>query len=164
MSLSGKTYWLVGASDGLGRALALALDRKGARVVVSARSADRLAALAAEMKAGQALPVDVGDLAAVEAAGARLPVLDGMIYCVGQYEPMRAQEWNTAAALAMCDANFTGAVRVLGQVLPGFVARDSGHVVLIGSLAGFRGLPGAIGYGASKSALMAFLPGQPAAA
>ena len=52
------------------------------------------------------------------------------------------------------DVNFTGAARVLGTVVPGFVARNRGHVVLTGSLAGFRGLPGSIGYGSSKAGLM----------
>jgi short-subunit dehydrogenase len=55
----------------------------------------------------------------------------------------------------MCDVNFTGCARVLGAVVPGMVARGRGHVVITGSLSGFRGLPGAIGYGASKAGVMA---------
>ena len=55
----------------------------------------------------------------------------------------------------MCDVNFTGCARVLGAVLPGMVARGTGHLVITGSLAGFRGLPGALGYGASKAGVMA---------
>ncbi|TDA83195.1 SDR family NAD(P)-dependent oxidoreductase, partial [Halomonas marinisediminis] len=56
---------------------------------------------------------------------------------------------------AMCDINFTGAARCVGAVLPGMVARDAGHIVLTGSLSGFRGLPGASGYGPSKAGVMA---------
>jgi len=147
-------YWIVGASEGLGRALAHALHAEGARLVLSARNAARLAALAAELPGAEVLALDVADTGAVAAAEARLGPLDGVIYSVGLYEPMHAQGWNTAEAVAMVEANLTGALRVLGACLPGFIARDAGHVVLIGSLAAYRGLPGAIGYGASKTGLM----------
>lgn len=54
---------------------------------------------------------------------------------------MRATEWDSAAALTMCDVNFTGAMRVLGEVVPDFVARGAGDITLVGSLAGYRGYP-----------------------
>ncbi|MEP3513170.1 MAG: SDR family NAD(P)-dependent oxidoreductase, partial [Lentilitoribacter sp.] len=57
-------------------------------------------------------------------------------------------------ATAMADINFTGLVRVMGQIVPQFVARNAGHVVVTGSLSGFRGLPGSIGYTASKAGTM----------
>lgn len=154
MNFHGKRYWIVGASEGLGRALAQALDAEGALLVLSARSAQRLQDLAAELTDVQVLPMDVSDAASVAAAVSRLPELDGVIYTVGLYEPMRAEDWDCPTALAMAEANFMGALRVLGPVVPGFVQRGTGHIVLIGSLAGFRGLPGAIGYGASKAGLM----------
>lgn len=150
----GKRYWIVGASEGLGRALAQGLHEAGASLVLSARSAQRLTELAAGFGSAQVLPLDVTDSASVATAVQALPALDGVIYCVGLYEPMRAQNWNAPAAVAMAEANFVGALRVLAPVAPDFAARGAGHVVLIGSLAGFRGLPGAIGYGASKAGLM----------
>lgn len=151
---AGKCYWIVGASEGLGRALAVALDAEGASLVLSARSADRLADLASTLRQAQVLPCDVMDSASVDAAAAKLPPLDGIIYAVGLYEPMAAQNWNATAAVAMAEANFVGALRVLAHVVPKFANRGAGHIVLIGSLAGFSGLPGAIGYGASKAGLM----------
>ena len=54
----------------------------------------------------------------------------------------------------MIDINFTGAVRVLAAVVPRFVESGKGHIVIIGSLSGFRGLSGALGYGASKAGIM----------
>lgn len=68
---------------------------------------------------------------------------------------MPAQALDPAQFVQVCDVNFTGCARVLGAVLPGMVARGSGHIVLTGSLSGFRGLPGAMGYQASKAGIMA---------
>jgi short-subunit dehydrogenase len=150
----GRRYWIVGASEGLGRALAQALDAQGARLLLSARNGERLAEVAAGLRDAECLPVDVTDAASVAALAGRIGQIDGIIYSVGLYEPMRAQGWSTDAAVAMAEANFIGALRVLGLCLPGFIAQDRGHVVLIGSLAGYRGLPGAIGYGAGKAGLM----------
>ena len=152
---SGKRYWLVGASEGLGRALAARLAREGVRLVLSARNRDRLEELASELPEGaDIVPLDISDLKAVQAARAEVGEIDGLIFIAGVYWPQRTQDWNAEQVEAMCDINFTGAARVLGTVVPGFAARDRGHVVIIGSLSGFRGLPRALGYGASKAAVM----------
>lgn len=151
----GKRYWLVGASEGLGRALALKLSKVGAEVIVSARSEDRLNELAQEMPAPcRVVAMDVADMASVKAAAAQVGDVDGLVFLAGVYWPMNAQEFDGAAAATMLDVNLTGAARVLGEVVPGMVERGSGHIVLTGSLSGFRGLPGAVGYGASKAGLM----------
>lgn len=149
-----KTYWIIGASEGLGEAIAKDLHRAGARLILSARNADRLASVAQATGPAQIVPMDVTDTDAVAQAMTQIGDLDGVIYCVGQYDPVPATDWQPKAVEVMCEANFMGAVRVLGHVVPRFVAKGSGHVVLIGSLAGHRGLPGSIGYGASKAALM----------
>ncbi|SFM12578.1 SDR family NAD(P)-dependent oxidoreductase [Shimia aestuarii] len=158
MKLHRKTYWIVGASEGLGRALATALSREGTHLILSARSAEKLSDLAARLPNAEACPLDVTDPSSVRDTwmavirGKRLP--DGVIYCAGAYDPMTAQAWDTEAVEQMVEVNFTGALRILGNVVPAMTRRGEGHVVLIGSLAGHRGLPGAIGYGASKAALM----------
>ena len=153
-SFAGRRYWLVGASEGLGRALAQRMAAEGAELILSARNADRLAELAQDLPGARPVPVDVADAASVRAAAAAAGPVDGLVWLAGVYWPMRAQDWDAAQVEAMCDVNFTGCARVLGQVLPGMVARGAGHVVLTGSLSGFRGLPGAVGYGASKAAVM----------
>ena len=154
MSFSGKRYWLIGASEGLGAALAKALALSGAHVVVSARAENKLQALAAQLPNVNTAPLDVTDMAAVQHTAERLGPLDGIVYLAGYYDPMKAQNWESGAVAQMTAVNFTGALNVLGAIVPGFVARNAGHIVLIGSLAGYRGLPGSIGYGASKAALM----------
>ena len=139
----GKRYWLVGASEGLGRALAERLSRAGAELILSARNEDRLNELVATLPGkAHAVPADVGDRASVEAAAEQAGVIDGMVYLAGVYWPMKTQDWNPAQVEAMCDINFTGAARAVGAVIGPMVARGSGHIVLTGSLSGFRGLRG----------------------
>jgi short-subunit dehydrogenase len=151
----GKRYWLVGASDGLGAALAQQLSRVGAEVVLSARSEDKLHTLAASLPGkAQVVKVDVSDVHSVSEAAAAVGDVDGVIYLAGVYWPFGAKEWNAEQANAMADVNFTGLMRVMGQVVPAMVARDAGHIVITSSLTGFRGLPGSIGYTASKAATM----------
>lgn len=151
----GKRYWLVGASEGLGRALADVMSRAGIELILSARNEERLISLMRELPGKtRALPVDVRDLKSVQAAAAQAGDLDGVIYLAGAYWPFPAQEWDAEQAEVMADVNFTGAMRVVGAAMPGFMARGAGHVVLIGSLSGFRGLPGSIGYSSSKAGVM----------
>jgi len=152
-SLNGR-WWIIGASEGLGRELARKLDAEGAELILSARSEDRLKELAQELRAAQALPLDVLDGEKIEDAAATVGAFDGLIYCAGAYSPMKATEWDRAAGVTIAQVNFIGAMQVLGAVVPGMVKRNRGRIMLIGSLSWFRGLPGAIGYGASKAALM----------
>ncbi len=153
--MQGKTYWLVGASEGVGRALAQQLDQAGVRLILSARSAERLSDLAQELDpATRILPMDVSDPQSVAEAARVAGCPDGVIYCVGQYKPMPAGEWDCDVVESIVAANYLGALRVVGHIVPEMVSRDAGHIVLIGSLAGFRGLPGATGYGSSKAAVM----------
>ena len=155
MNWAGKTYWLVGASEGLGLALARQMTAAGANVILSARNGQKLAEVAATMPRARALAVDVGDSQSVQNAAQNLGDIDGVVFLAGVYTPIAAQNWDSAQVEAMCNVNFTGCARVLGAVLPQMVARDRGHVVITGSLSGFRGLPGAIGYAASKAGTMA---------
>ncbi len=151
----GKRYWLVGASDGLGAALAQKLNRAGAEVILSARSEDKLADLVAALPGKASYQtMDVADNESVKAAVAAVGTVDGVVYLAGVYWPFGAKEWDADQAVAMADINFTGLMRVMGQVVPAMVARDAGHIVITSSLTGFRGLPGSIGYTASKAGTM----------
>lgn len=150
-----KRYWLVGASEGLGRALAERMSRTGVDLVLSARSEERLHELA-EALPGRAriVPCDVQDVASVEQAVADVGEIDGLVYLAGAYWPLSAKAWDTDKVETMADVNLGGCLRVLGRVVPGMIERGHGHIVLTGSLAAYRGLPGTIGYGASKAAMM----------
>ena len=154
MDFAGKRYWLVGASEGLGLALAQALAAEGAKVILSARNPERLAEACGKVPRASAVVVDVADAASVAAAVTQAGAVDGVIFLAGVYWPMTAQAVDAAQLEAMCDVNFTGCARVVGAVLPAMVARGAGHLVITGSLSGFRGLPGALGYAASKAGVM----------
>ena len=151
----GKTYWLVGASEGLGQALARRMSKAGTHLVLSARNEDALKALAADLPGrSMVLPMDVTDPESVAAAAAQLGRIDGVVFLAGVYWPMKATEWDADKAAQMIDVNVNGAIRTVGAALPQMLARGGGHIVLTGSLSAYRGLPGAIGYGASKAAIM----------
>ena len=152
---AGKTYWLVGASEGLGRALAEVMSRSGVRLILSARSADRLADVADGLPGPcQVLPMDISDRQSVADAAAAVGNVDGIVCLASVYWPTVAAVMVPDQVEAMCDVNFTGMARVLSHVVPGMVERDDGHIVITGSLSGYRGLPGTIGYSASKAGTM----------
>jgi NAD(P)-dependent dehydrogenase (short-subunit alcohol dehydrogenase family) len=153
----GKTVWIVGASSGIGQATAAALHARGARVVVSARKVADLDAFVAAHPGSTALPLDVTDAAAVQAVAngllARGP-LDCVLYCAGHYAAMRATALDLAELQRHTAVNYTGALHVLSAVVPALLARGTGHMALVGSVAGYRGLPNSLAYGPTKAALI----------
>src|SRR6185369_3269507 len=116
----GKRVWLVGASAGIGAALADELARRGARLALSARNAERLHAL--EIAGALLLPCDATDNAGLAAARASLIAawggVDLVIYLAGDYVPMRADNFDLATAEKVVTINFTAAMRLTACVLP----------------------------------------------
>ena len=155
---NGRVAWIVGASTGIGRATAALLHARGAQVVVSARNNAALESFVAEHPGSVALACDVTDRASVadtaERAAARWGRLDMVMYCAGHYQPMRATEFDLDEALRHVQVNQVGALHLLGAVLPRLIAQKSGHLSLVGSVAGYRGLPKSLGYGPTKAALI----------
>ena len=159
----GQRVWLIGASSGIGAATAAALQARGAQVLVSARSAGALDAFVAENTEAdgtrltpQAWPLDVTDAQAVTRTAQAIlqqGPLDLVLYCAGHYREMRATAMDMADLKRHLDINYTGALHVIDAVLPSLIARGSGHVSLISSVAGFRGLPKSLAYGPTKAAL-----------
>ncbi|MBF9042786.1 SDR family NAD(P)-dependent oxidoreductase [Rhodobacterales bacterium HKCCE4037] len=152
---SGKRYWLVGASEGLGRALAHKLSRAGVELILSARSTDRLEALVEELPGpAEIVTVDVADSDSVKAAAGDVGEIDGMVYLAGLGTLIKTQDWDAEKVEQLLDVNLIGAARVIGQVIGPMVKKNKGHIVLTGSLSAYRGLPTAVGYSASKAGLM----------
>lgn len=150
--------WVTGASSGIGRALAIKLAEEGWVVYATARGAEKLQALAEEHPNIRPAPGDVRDAAAMRAivdricdeAGLGLAVLNA-----GIYNPMRAPEFDAAKAAQTYAVNLEGVSNCLEPVLQLFWRRRSGCVGLVASVAGYRGLPRAAPYAATKAGLRA---------
>ena len=152
----GKRVWLVGASSGIGRATASILHAQGAQVVVSARNARGLEDFVAQHPGAQALPLDVTDANAVRAAALIAQGqggLDMLVYCAGHYREMSATHLDLPDMLRHNQINYLGALLVLDAVMPALVQRR-GHLSLVGSVAGYVGLPKSLAYGPTKAALI----------
>lgn len=157
---SGRTVWLVGASSGIGLALAHELHEAGARVLVSARGEAALQAFTNSHPSSVALPVDVTDPAALAQAAKAAQaaslygVLDLVVYCAAHYRAQRASKFDLPDALLHQRVNVEGALHWLGSVLPMLTAQGKGHLSIIASVAGYRGLPQSLAYGPTKAALI----------
>lgn len=152
-----RRVWLIGASSGIGRSTAELLHRKGARVIVSARSVPALDALALQCPGLQVLALDATDESAVKAAAAQLLAagpLDLVMYCAGTYAAVRAQDMQTADIAHHMQVNYMGAIYVIAATLPAMLAAGHGHISLVSSVAGYRGLPKSLAYGPTKAALI----------
>lgn len=154
----GQRVWVIGASSGIGAALAQALSEAGASVALSARRADQLHAVAEGMPLARVLPCDIGDAAAVAAAAEALwrdwGQVDRVVVVAGSYRPMRADDFNLELAEDMVRTNLSGVFKVLAAVLPRLLRQQQGGLALVASVAGFRGLPKALVYGPTKAALI----------
>ncbi len=160
-----KTTALVtGASSGIGRALAVEMARRGARVGLLARRAAALDEIVRELQAaGSAalsLPADVRDGEAVAAAVEELRRSFGPINMlianagIGDLTP--ATRFDRARATEIVAVNLVGAINCVAAVLPDMLAQRRGHLVAVSSLAAYRGLPGSSAYSASKAGLSTF--------
>lgn len=153
--------WVTGASGGIGRALTLALAADGWTVYATARNAEKLEALARESTGpGKILPLpaDVTDREGMSSAVGEITQAGPLALTVlnaGIYLPMRAQSFDAAKAKQTFDVNLTGVANGLDPVLGHMIERKTGHIALTASVAGYRGLPNAAAYSATKAGLIA---------
>ncbi|MEL7164778.1 MAG: SDR family oxidoreductase [Pseudomonadota bacterium] len=152
--VTGKTVVITGASKGIGAASARVLAAGGARVVLAARSADALTALAAET-GGLAVPCDVADYAQVEALIAAAGEVDVLVNNAGLIDPIaRIEDSDVAGWNAVVDVNLKGVYHGLRAVLPQMAARGSGTIINISSGAATGALEGWSHYCATKAAVL----------
>lgn len=154
--------WCTGAGKGIGRAVAIRLARNGLNLAASSRTVEDLKALAAEAESLDGsirpYPLDVTEKEAVAATAdaieAEMGRLDLVILNAGTHTPVKAVDFETGIFRKLMETNFMGTVNCLAAVLPRFIERRAGHIAIVASVAGYRGLPTAAAYGASKAALI----------
>ncbi len=159
--IRGRRFWLVGASSGIGAALAGELVARGASVAISARRADALDRVAGGTMA--TVPLDVTDRDAVRRAADEvtdvLGGLDVVVWCAGYWRQFDARHWDADVFARHIEVNLLGLNNVLAAVVPAMARAGRGHIVGIASVAGYRGLAGAEAYGATKAAQINLLEG-----
>ncbi len=155
-----KRVWIVGASTGIGAALAAQLHTLGAKTTVSARSADKLETLVARLGGNRALalPLDITKVETIQAAEEKLIAAWGgydlVIFMAGDFTPMRAWQLDLKVAKQMVAINWEGFLNGLSIVIPRLLKAKSGGIALVASVAGYRGLPKSLVYGPTKAALI----------
>jgi short-subunit dehydrogenase len=164
--MSKQIIWLVGASAGIGEALAIALSTNCSHLIISARTSEALEAVKGACAQGKVTvaPCDVTDLAACKRVAdeivARFGRIDLVIANAGTYWATPIAEFSAKSHEDIMAVNFGGLVNVTEASLPGLRATVAqggrGHLALMASVVGYRGLPRSSAYGASKAAAIHF--------
>ncbi|MBE0439645.1 MAG: SDR family NAD(P)-dependent oxidoreductase [Gammaproteobacteria bacterium] len=155
-----RLAWITGGGSGIGKALAIALTRLGWHVIISGRTTSKLKLLSDEHQSIDYLTLDVTDKAA------NVTVFDTIlnqwgcpslvILNAGDYTPMPAQEFDLDLIYKLNSVNYLGVINGLASALPAMKAAHKGQILMMSSVAGYRGLPDAAPYGATKAALINF--------
>ena len=158
MTQQWRTAWITGASTGIGRELAIALARQGVKVAASARSADTLAELARAHPGIAPLPLDVTDPGAMAQAArsiaGTLGPIDLAVLNAGIWEAMTARNFSAAKAARSMAVNYQGVVNGIEALLPDMLGRGQGHIAMVASVAGYRGVGPTAAYGPTKAAVI----------
>lgn len=151
-----ETIWIIGATEGIGAALAREWAKRGARLVLSARSTERLSELAASLGPEHiAIPLDVSDRETLALAAeqiARIGPLDRIVHLAAMYDPGKVSELDPSTAAQIVSVNLTGSFHI-AQIAPTLL-RKGGQLALCGSVAGYIGLPQGQIYSATKAGVI----------
>lgn len=141
--------WITGASTGIGAATARELAARGHELFLTARSADKLAALK-----GEAKPGDVTDREAMRRIGEEIAPLDIALLNAGTYEPVTPDTFRAELFRSHLEVNAMGTIHCIESVLPEMLRRRAGRIAVVASVTGFAALPRAEAYGATKAFLI----------
>jgi short-subunit dehydrogenase len=148
-----KKVWIVGASSGIGEALAKRLADEGKNVFISARSEDKLKQIAKYSDRITPIKVDVTNTQSIAGAMETIGDFDSLVHCAAAYEPNAMQEFSSEDFNNHFKVNVEGTGNILDPVLKRFKEKGHGHIAIIASVAGYHGLPKSVYYGPTKAAL-----------
>jgi short-subunit dehydrogenase len=154
---SEQHIWLIGASSGIGRALAIELAQRGAHLYLSSRKKELLLELQQQFPNNISVhALDVLNTAEIQTTLNKFEKLDLVVCLAADYSPMTLENFDTEIASHMIDVNLKGALNISGPVLKRFMKEKKGHLSLVASIAGYIGLPQSSVYGATKAGLINF--------
>jgi len=152
-----KNVWIIGASSGIGAALAQALLQAGAQVTLSARRHDELSALAAGFTRAHVVGFDAGSTEAwpqaMQATLAHMGRIDLVVMGAARYDPVHSWDFTVEQASKSFDLNVLGIYRGLAALVPYMLEQGAGGIAMVGSISSYTGLPRALIYGATKAAM-----------
>ncbi len=159
MSENQKKIWITGASSGIGKALAVKFAKEGWKVAISARRKNLLDEIATDENIF-AYPLDVEDENQIKNIFDKIledfKDLDICVFCSGTYNRKSEKKIDNIQIKKTFNINFFGVVDCIKTVEDFFKNRKKGHLSIVSSIAGYRGLPNSSGYGPSKAALTNF--------
>lgn len=152
---TGKHIWIIGASSGIGRALAEELHARGAHLVLSSRDHDALRLLNILLGGTHTvLPFDITDEKACGEAFKHIGKIDSCVYLAATYTPGKIEDITADNAFRTISVNLLGAYTLLRNLIPHYRRQGFGQIALCGSVAGYKGLPGGQPYSATKAAII----------
>ena len=151
-----KKIWITGASSGIGKAVAEKFAQEGWKVAISARRKEILDKISDNQNIFS-FPLDVTDKknckSTFEEINQKLNGLDICFFCSGTYDPKKEKEINIEQNKFVMNVNYFGTLNCIKTVEKYFKNKKNGHISIVSSIAGYRGLPNSSGYGPSKAAL-----------
>ena len=153
-----KSAWIIGASSGIGKALAELLVKNNWKVAISSRTQKDLDEIAKQHKNLYPSALDLTDIETLEKSKddilQQFGSIDAVFFNAGDYTPMPLNKFDPELFQKLMTINFHGVVNGLNTILPYMQKKKSGEIYITGSLAGYRGLPKAAPYNASKAAVI----------
>mgnify|MGYP000371474380 CR=1 FL=1 len=157
-SFRSEVVWVIGASSGIGLAVARALQQQGARVAISARREEVLQQLKSDEGFEWSFPLDVTEPASLRAAFQSLQQVAGrvdrILFMSAGYSPMTLDDLELEELKQIVDINLVGAFNLIQVTLADLKRQERAQLAFCASVAGYRGLPNAQPYGSTKAALI----------
>lgn len=152
------SIWIVGASSGIGAEVARLYANNDWKVLISARGEDKLNAVANEHSSIFPFALDIGDETAcndvVADVIAKHGVPDIVVLNAAVWHPMGIENFDRDKIVQSITVNYVGVINMLAQLMPHWTANRAGHVAIVASVAGYRGLPNSLAYAPTKAALI----------